>query len=110
MAFYFMRIHAKINHALRQIKQILLSVFRQSDKIPLAPVQIGNKWGYIDKNGKRVIKPQFEDAWEFQEGLARIQLGGKYGFIDKNGEIVIKPQFDYAGDFKEGLASIHLGN
>ena len=92
MAFYFMRIHAKINHALRQIKQILLSVFRQSDKIPLAPVQIGNKWGYIDKNGKRVIKPQFEDAQWFQEGLARIKLGGKWGYISKSRKMVSNPQ------------------
>src|SRR6218665_2826497 len=105
MAFYFMRIHAQINHVLRQIKQILFSVFcasskrtaaeateTPSDEIFLSPVKIGSKCGYIDKNGKIAIKLQFDDAWDFHEGLARIKLGGKYGYIDKSGKIVIKPK------------------
>ncbi|PGH37815.1 MAG: hypothetical protein CRN43_18915, partial [Candidatus Nephrothrix sp. EaCA] len=96
MASYFIRIHAKINHVLRQIKQILFSVFcasskgtaetkateTPSDEIFLAPVKIDGKWGYINKAGKIVIKPQFEDARWFQEGLARIKLGGRWGYID----------------------------
>src|SRR6218665_3687156 len=120
MASYFIRIHAKINHVLRQIKQILFSVFcasskgtaetkateTPSDEILLAPVKIGSKCGYIDKGGKIAIDTQFEDARWFQEGLARIELGWKWGFIDKTGSIVIKPQFEDAWNFKEGLAMI----
>ncbi|MBO7125102.1 MAG: WG repeat-containing protein [Bacteroidales bacterium] len=29
---------------------------------PLAAVQIGEKWGYIDTTGKIVVQPQFEEA------------------------------------------------
>src|SRR6218665_591042 len=100
MAFYFMRIHAKINHALRQIKQILFSVSRtqsNSDEILLAPVKIDRKCGYIDQTGKIVIKPQFDGAGRFQEGLAPVKLGSPWGYIDKNGKMVINPQFDGAG-------------
>src|SRR6218665_1119163 len=66
----------------------------------LAPVKIDGKWGYIDKSGKIAINPQFDFAWEFQEGLAVIQFGDKngfdkWGYIDKTGEIVIEPQFDF---------------
>jgi len=81
------------------------------DKMPLAaPVEIDGKWGYVDKNGKTAINPLFEDAKDFQEGLARVQLGSKWGYIDKNGKMAIKPQFDWAGEFKEGLALIRLGS
>ncbi len=31
-------------------------------------------YGYIDKNGKVVIEPQFDDARDFSEGLARVAI------------------------------------
>ncbi|MDY5615840.1 MAG: WG repeat-containing protein [Helicobacter sp.] len=54
----------------------------------------------MDKSGKIVIKPQFDFAWSFSEGLALVELNGKYGFIDKSGKIVINPQFDEIDHFK----------
>ena len=30
-----------------------------------------------------VIKPQFDDAWSFSEGLAPVKIGDKYGYISK---------------------------
>ncbi|EOH7827047.1 TPA: WG repeat-containing protein, partial [Campylobacter coli] len=51
-------------------------------------------WGFIDKNGEFAIKPNFDDAWYFREGLAKVGLNGKYGLIDKSGKIVIEPIFD----------------
>ncbi|MCR4801176.1 MAG: WG repeat-containing protein [Bacteroidales bacterium] len=32
---------------------------------PIAPVAVGDKWGYIDKSGKFIINPQFVDIKEF---------------------------------------------
>jgi hypothetical protein len=54
--------------------------------------------GFIDKHGKIVIKPQFDDAHDFSDGLASIRIRdrkpfGKWGYIDKQGKIVIKPLF-----------------
>lgn len=51
------------------------------------------KYGYIDRTGKEVIKPQYEIARYFSEGIAvvgkKIKEDGreisKYGFIDKKG-------------------------
>ncbi|EAH9640326.1 WG repeat-containing protein, partial [Campylobacter coli] len=57
-------------------------------------VKLNGKYGFIDKNGEFVIKPNFDDAWYFREGLAKVGLNGKYGFIDKSGKIVIEPIFD----------------
>ncbi|MBI1929008.1 WG repeat-containing protein [Candidatus Poribacteria bacterium] len=38
-----------------------------------------------------VIKPQFDDAGFFDEGVARVKTGNRYGYIDKNGKYVWKP-------------------
>lgn len=74
----------------------------------LIRVKIDGQWSFLDKNGEFAIKPKFDDAWNFNEGLAGVKLNGKYGFIDKNGEFVIKPNFDDAWYFREGLAKVGL--
>jgi hypothetical protein len=75
--------------------------------VELFPVAQGGKWGYIDKTGKIAIKPQFDCAWDFAEGLASVQVGMKRGYIDANGEMVIKPQFDLSRPFSEGVAAVY---
>ena len=34
---------------------------------------MAKKYGFIDKSGKVVIEPQFDDAEPFSEGLAKVQ-------------------------------------
>jgi hypothetical protein len=68
------------------------------------------KWGYINEAGEMTIKPQFDAAGVFSEGLARVQLDGKFGFIDKSAKIVISPRFDEVGIFSGGLALVRVGN
>lgn len=68
----------------------------------------GNLWGYIDKMGKEVIKPQFKSAGQFSEGLAAVRLNGSYGYIDKSGSFIIKPQYDFALPFQSGQAKIFI--
>jgi hypothetical protein len=69
-------------------------------------------YGYIDTQGKVVIKPQFEDAIEFSDnGLAGVKLYGKYGFINTSGKFVIQAQFEYVGDFSNNvLAMVEQNN
>lgn len=67
------------------------------------------KYGYIDRTGKTVIAPQFENTIGFNEGLAATKLNGKYGFIDTKGNWAIKPQFEFSYIFMEGLAMIKIG-
>jgi len=45
--------------------------------IRLFPVEQSGKFGYIDKTGNIIIKPQFDSAWDFSEGLARVSIDGK---------------------------------
>jgi len=64
-------------------------VWLGSFKQGLASVQIGDdktgKWGFIDKQGKFAINPQFDAAFVVSEGLAAVRLGdsqtGQWGYI-----------------------------
>ena len=72
----------------------------------LARIKQNGKYGYIDKSGKIVILPQFDETSDFSDGMAVIKKNDKYGYIDKNGSIIIQPQFEYAAGFSESLAMI----
>lgn len=67
------------------------------------------KVGFVDKTGKVVIAPQFDDARPFHEGFAAILQNDKWGFIDKAGKIVINPQFDEVGFFMNGITFFRNG-
>src|SRR6266436_599332 len=91
----------------------------------LVPLSIKGKWGFMDQTGKLSIKPQFDDAEDFSEGLAPVKVqsadtvwcpadtqGNRsgstmmYGYIDKTGKLVIPAVFNSAEPFSEGLASV----
>lgn len=79
----------------------------------------GGKWGYIDRAGKVVIKPEYMMAEPFSEGLGavtRIKKSGRFlvmdcRYIDKTGKTIIKADKYYMiGDFGEGLAPVLSGS
>lgn len=57
------------------------------------------RWGFVNKKGNIVIKPQFSEAKSFSNGMAAVSNGKAWGFIDRAGELVIDYQFDDAGYF-----------
>jgi hypothetical protein len=62
-----------------------------------------NKYGYT-KNGKMVIKAEYDYASEFSERLARVGKNKKYGFINEKGKVVVPIQYASASNFNYGLA------
>jgi hypothetical protein len=64
------------------------------------------KYGYIDKSGTEIIRPQYNYAQDFSEGLAAVKINDKFGYIDNTGNIVIPFQYDWAQEFSEGLACV----
>jgi len=68
------------------------------------------KWGYIDTKEKFVIKPKYESASAFSEGVAAVKLNGKTGYINKKGNLIIQCIFDDAFSFHNGLATVMVGN
>lgn len=70
------------------------------------------KFGFIDSQGRIVVKPQFQWARRFKEGLAAVLIvdkdAYKTAFIDTSGRIVIKP-FDGSpteAGFSSGVALV----
>src|SRR5881394_3855564 len=49
-----------------------------TDDAPRYAVHTKGKIGFIDRAGKMVIKPQFDDAIHFQDGVASVKAGGKW--------------------------------
>ena len=67
------------------------------------------KYGFKDQEGKEVIPCQYEDAANFQEGLARVMRNGKWGYIDENGKEVVPCKYYTVSDFKKGWAWVSNG-
>jgi hypothetical protein len=62
-------------------------------------VQMGSKWGYIDRDGQIKINPQFRKALPFNGDYAMIvNTDGKAGFIDKTGSFVVSPSYYISND------------
>lgn len=56
----------------------------------------GDKRGYFNIfTGKEVIKPKYEHAWIFSDGLAAVDDEGKIKFIDSSGRVVIDRNTPY---------------
>jgi hypothetical protein len=72
----------------------------------LVSVEQNGKMGYVDKAGRQVISPRYNNAQPFSESLAAVMIKGQYGYIDRSGKMVIPPQFTDAESFSEGLALI----
>ncbi|WP_274649776.1 WG repeat-containing protein [Paenibacillus humicola] len=67
----------------------------------------GTKWGYIDESGRMAIRPQYDDAREFQpNGLAVVGKNGRYGLIDRSGRFVVQPIYGSISPFSEGRAVV----
>lgn len=60
--------------------------------------------GYINKQGEFVIKPQYESAGEFKDGLALVKQEGKYGYIKADGSTFIACMYDDHYSYDQGVA------
>ncbi|MGC5325989.1 WG repeat-containing protein [Brevibacillus sp. SYSU BS000544] len=66
-------------------------------------------WGYIDQEGREIIKPTYIGAEPFNElGYAIVSSGTsvndyKYGLIDKTGKYVLQPIYEYLNHFDRDL-------
>jgi hypothetical protein len=77
------------------------------------PVQVHDKWGFIDETGAFRIAPSFQRVGFFSEGLASFQSDIGVGFLNQSGHEVIPPRFDVSParlpEFRSGLAVVAKG-
>lgn len=67
------------------------------------------KWGFVDKDGKVAISPQFASTGNFSDGKCAVKNEeGKWGYIDSEGKIAINYQFDDAEKFVNGQAAVEF--
>src|SRR4051794_33160586 len=64
-------------------------VVAQSNCDSFIPVQIGQKWGFIDLKGKMVLPPLFDFAENFESGRALVENDGIWGIIDEQGKWIL---------------------
>lgn len=75
----------------------------------LWPREQDGRWGFVNKIGRWVVEPTFDELDRFREGLARFKQGGLYGFVSARGEVAIPARYDYALPFRDGLAPVSRG-
>lgn len=97
-----------------------------------AKVRLGDKWIYIDRNGRELEiggnsnQDHYQEVGEYSEGMCRVstlklrfmdiayhsdyaEVAGTWGYVDEAGEEVISPQYIYANDFENGIAIVAKG-
>ncbi|WP_405369442.1 WG repeat-containing protein [Nonlabens sp. Asnod2-A12] len=73
----------------------------------LASYQDNDLYGFINKENKVVIKPQFKKVNHFSEGFAGVSIDGtKWGFIDQTGVFVIEPNYFKVDSFENGVCGV----
>ena len=72
-------------------------------------VNLGYKFGYMNKSGAEVVPCKFDDADDFDNGFARVRVDKKFGVIDTLGNEVVKPLYFNIGKFIEGKTWVDVG-
>ena len=67
-----------------------------------AAVRLGDKWGFVNTEGKVVIERKYDFFGGFFEGFGQVVLNGKWGFVNKEGEEVVKVKYDLVDEFWGG--------
>lgn len=71
---------------------------------------VKGKWGFIDKRGRIVIKPDYDYASVFKNGIAIVTKDWGKGCINKKGRYVVRPMFDEIYPFEKGVAIVKINN
>jgi hypothetical protein len=97
---------------------LFMGVAQETPKaFQLQPVYLNGRWGYADMKGSVVIKPQFDAARPFVDGLAQVGVVDeelpeiaarpnlKWGYIDERGRVIVGLRYAVLNRFSEGLAA-----
>ena len=69
-----------------------------------AEVEAATGKGLIDKEGRAVIEPVYEEvAWDEYFGLVTVMAEGLWSLFDREGELLTTDAYDWLGECSEGL-------
>ncbi len=81
----------------------------QWGRVPIV-VEKGKKWGYYNRNSKRITPINYNDAEHFEGGLAMVSREGKYGYINEDGVEIVPLMFEDAYPWSlHGIAVVQQG-
>jgi hypothetical protein len=72
----------------------------------VAPVFQDRRWGLIDRRGKWVMQPRYNNMLRGGDGLFPVSDGSRWGFIAANGNSVIDQKFEAVEPFENGTAAV----
>ena len=103
-----------INEILKQYSEKLKQQEEAEGTRYLCIAKVDDKYGFIDRYGFWVIKPQFDYVLDFHKGFAYLDIesspvnvDGKWGIIDREGNWFIHPKYDDYSYIYEGWAILH---
>jgi len=65
--------------------------------------------GFIGRDGRFEIEPQFDEATDFDEKKAIVAFGDRYGLVGPDGRFIVQPTLDYLWNYSEDLARARVG-
>lgn len=77
--------------------------YSQYIDLSLIPYRQGELWGYASPDKQILIKPQFQDAAWFSEGMAAVKKGNKWGYINRSGKLITPAKYTVAKPFRKGF-------
>ena len=76
----------------------------------IAAYKIGEKWGYVSKEGLPIVRPKFDEANFFTEKVAAAKFNGKWRLISREGDMVAELSgITDIGSYTRGLAVVKKG-
>jgi hypothetical protein len=88
--------------------KLLFDLGEWSEGLIAARAESNGRYGYMNRSGRFVVAPQFDEADEFADGLAHVRIANKHGFIDRSGRFIIPLKFDDVSPFFDGIAKVGL--
>ena len=67
------------------------------------------RWGYVNDEGKVIIKYQYDEAEEFVNGLAKVRKGNNVGFIDTDNKAPDGFKYNLIENYAPGIRKVAKG-
>jgi hypothetical protein len=71
---------------------------------------LNHQYGFMDTSGKVVVKPQYDLALDYSEGLAVVGKSEKFGYLNAQGKVQVPLIFNEASSFANGVAIVKSGS
>lgn len=98
-------------HIIPVIISVLATINIQAQVAELQPAQNQKgKYGYTDSTGVFIVKPAYDMATPYIDGISRVRKGSKWGLVDAQGKPMTSVKYAYIGDYNNyGLALVNVG-